>query len=70
MKVQCPHCGKSVVVNGLGRKKGNYNVQNVLDTYHLYGSIRPTARKLNMPPGTVWHILKDNDALKRNNDVL
>ena len=70
MKINCPHCGKSVVVNGLGRKKGNYNVQNVLDTYHLYGSIRPVARKLDIPPGTVWHILKDNGALKGNNDVL
>ena len=70
MKVQCPYCGKSVLVNGLGRKKGNYNVQNVLDTYHLYGSIRAAARKLDIPPGTVWHILKDNGALKGNKDVL
>ena len=70
MKVQCPNCGETIAVHGLGRKSGKYNVQNVLDTYHLYGSIRPAARKLDMPPGTVWHILKDNGALKGNNDVL
>jgi len=51
------------VINGLGRKKGIYSVQNVLDAYRIYASVRAVARKLAMPPGTVWHILKDNGVL-------
>ena len=66
MEINCPHCGKSVVVNGLGRKKGNYSVKIVLDTYRVCGSVRATARKVDMPPGTVWHILNDNGALNKH----
>lgn len=50
----------------LGRIKGICSVQNVLDTYRICGSVRAVARKLAMPPGTVWHILKHDGVLKGN----
>ena len=58
MKVPCSECGAIIVINGLGRKKRNYNFQNVLVAYQNSQSIAATARKLDMPPGTVWNILK------------
>lgn len=63
MIVKCPHCGKPIVIEGLGRKKGNYDVQNVLDAFEAHGTIRAAARALDMPSGTVWHVLKDNGAI-------
>lgn len=64
MKVQCPNCGKSVMVNGLGRKRRELPVQNILDAYRRYPSVRAVARKLDLPPGTVWNCLKNEGVLK------
>ena len=63
MEVECPHCGGKVTVKGGGRPKGDYSVKNVLDAYRLCGSVRAAARKLEMPPGTVWHILKNEGVI-------
>lgn len=35
MIVQCPHCGKSVVVNGLGRKRLNVSLAFVCKALQL-----------------------------------
>ena len=35
MLVQCPHCSKSVVVNGLGRRPLNIAVTKVCDALRL-----------------------------------
>ena len=58
MEVTCPGCGATVVINGLGRKKRDYAFQNVLVAYQNSESVAAAARKLDMPPGTVWNILK------------
>ncbi len=45
MLVQCPHCGKPVVVNGLGRKPLNIPLKNVCESLQTHRSVaqRPMA---------------------------
>lgn len=58
MEVTCPGCGQIISVNGLGRRKGKYPVQNVLNAYEELQKIGPVAERLNLSKGTVWRILK------------
>lgn len=64
MKIICEKCGAEITVNGLGRKRVLASVFIVLDAYKQYGSVRAVARKLNLPPGTVWGYLKREGVLK------
>ena len=60
MIVQCPNCGKPVVVNGLGRKRLNIPLKNVCEVLQIYHSIKITARKLNCSQGYIFNALKAN----------
>lgn len=57
MKVSCPECGKCIEVQGIGRKKGLYPVQNVLDAYQAGSSMYWVAIKFGLTRGTVKRIL-------------
>ena len=60
MIVQCPHCGKPVTVNGLGRKRLNISLKNVCETLQARRSVDTAAQKLNCSQGYIYNILKSN----------
>ena len=51
MKIQCPNCGHSVVVNGLGRKPLNIPLKIVCEALQAHSSIVAAAQELNCQPG-------------------
>ena len=60
MKVQCPHCGKTVAVNGLGRKAFNMPVTKVCDALRLHRSIPAAADSLGCSRAYIYKVLKAN----------
>ena len=60
MLVRCPHCGQSVVVNGLGRKRLNIPLKNVCESLKAHRSAVATANELNCSQGYIFKVLKDN----------
>lgn len=60
MIVQCPHCGKSVVVNGIGRKPFNIPVNNVYDALRLHRSVPAAANELGCSRAYIYKVLKAN----------
>lgn len=58
MIVQCPHCRKQVVVNGLGRKPLNICVKNICDTLQDCKSIALAAEKLGCSRAYIYKVLK------------
>jgi hypothetical protein len=65
MIVQCPYCGQSVAVNGLGRKPLNIPLKNVLESLQTHRDVRAAARELGCSPSYIFGILKKN-GLKLN----
>ena len=60
MIVQCPHCGKPVVVNGLGRKPLNIPLKNVCESLQAHRNVVVAANELNCSQGYIFKVLKDN----------
>ena len=60
MKVQCPNCGESVVVKGIGRKPLNIPLKNVCDAIQLYRSVATAAQELGCSPAHIFGVLKTN----------
>ena len=60
MKIQCPHCGKSVAVNGLGRKRLNIPLKNVCEALQVHHNIEAAAQELNCSQGYIFKVLKVN----------
>lgn len=60
MIVQCPHCGKTMAVNGIGRKPLNIAVNNVYDALRLHRSVIAAANELGCSRGYIYKVLKDN----------
>jgi len=60
MKVQCPHCGKSVVVNGLGRRRLNIPLKNVCESLKAHRNVLAAANELNCSQGYIFGVLKAN----------
>ena len=60
MLVQCPHCGKSVVVNGLGRKSLNIPLINVYDALRVCKSVQGAAYELRCSRAYIYKVLKVN----------
>jgi hypothetical protein len=58
--IPCPHCGKSVVVNGLGRKPLNIPLKNVYEALRAHGSVATAADKLGCSQGYIFKVLKAN----------
>ena len=60
MIVPCPHCGKEVTVNGLGRKPLNIPLKNVCEALQACRSMELAANKLGCSQGYIFRALKDN----------
>ena len=60
VKVTCPHCGKSVVVNGLGRKRLNIPLKNVCESLQAHRTVAVAAQELNCSQGYIFNTLKAN----------
>lgn len=60
MIVQCPHCGKSVAVSGLGRKRLNIPLKNVCDSLKRHSSVAAAAQELNCSEAYIFKVLKAN----------
>ncbi len=58
MLVHCPHCGGTVVVNGLGRKAFNMPVTKVCDALRLHRSVLTAANELGCSRAYVYKVLK------------
>ena len=61
MIVQCPHCGKPVTVNGLGRPRLNISLKIVCDALQAYPNVKIAAQQLNCSQGYIFKVLKDNE---------
>lgn len=71
MIVLCPHCGKPVVVNGLGRKPFNMPVTEVYDALRLHRSVLAAANSLGCSRAYIYKVLKaggmtGKDAINRD----
>jgi hypothetical protein len=60
MIIQCPHCGKSVVVNGLGPKPLNIPLKNVCESLWAHRSVVAAANELNCSEAYIFAALKAN----------
>ena len=60
MIIPCSHCGKSVVVNGLGRKRLNIPLKNVCDALQAHQNIVAAARELCCSQAYIFGVLKAN----------
>ena len=60
MLVRCPHCGKSVMVNGLGRKQLNIPLKNVCESLKAHRSVAAAANELNCSQAYIFGVLKAN----------
>ena len=60
MIVQCPHCGETVAVNGIGRKPLSIAVNNVYDALRLHRSIPAAAESLGCSRGLIYRVLKQH----------
>jgi hypothetical protein len=58
--VECPYCGKPVVVNGFGRRPLSIPVNKVYDALHQHHSVTTAARELGCSRGYIYKILKDS----------
>jgi len=58
MIIQCPHCGKSVVVNGLGRKRLNIPLKNVCEALRTHCNVVAAAQELNCSQAYIFKVLK------------
>ena len=60
MIVKCPHCGKKVTVNGLGRKPLNIPIKNILESLQAHRSVTAAAEELGCSPSYIFGVLKAN----------
>ena len=60
MIVKCPHCGKDVTVNGLGRKPLNISLKNVLESLQAHRGVTAAAQELGCSPSYLFGVLKAN----------
>ena len=60
MIIPCPHCGKPVTVNGLGRKPLNIPLKNVCEALQLFRNVAVVAQELNCSQGYIYNALKAN----------
>ena len=58
MIIQCPHCGNSVTIKGIGRKPLNIAVNNVYDALRLHRSVVLAANELGCSRAYIYKVLK------------
>jgi len=60
MIVECPHCGKPVIVHGLGRKPLNIPLKNVCESLQAHRSVMAAAQELRCSEAYIFGVLKAN----------
>ena len=60
MIVTCPHCGEAVTVNGLGRKRLNIPLKNILESLRAHRNVAAAAIELGCSPAYIFGSLKTN----------
>ena len=60
MIIECPCCGKPVVVNGFGRPRLNIPVKKIYDALQLHQSVTAAARELGCSRGYIYKVLKES----------
>jgi hypothetical protein len=75
MIVQCPHCGKLVVINGLGRKRLNIPLKNVCESLQAHRNVAAAANELNCSQGYIFGALKANglklkDVINKHHNII
>ena len=60
MRVQCPHCGKTVTVNDLGRKRLNIPLKNISDCLQAHRNVVTAANELGCSPAYIFGVIKAN----------
>ena len=60
MIVQCPYCGKPVVVNGFGRRPLNCGVTKVCDALQAHGNVLAASNELGCSRAYIYKVLKAN----------
>jgi hypothetical protein len=58
MKIICPKCGELIEVPGLGRKRLNIAVINIIDSLKATGSTQRTAEQLRCSKSYIFAVLK------------
>jgi len=58
MLVQCPHCGGTVAVNGLGRRPLNISLRIVCEALQIHCNAAAAANELNCSPAYIFGVLK------------
>ena len=66
MKIQCPNCGQSVVVNGLGRKPLNIPLKNVCEALELHCDVGQAAKELGCSVGYIYNACKEHGTAPRD----
>ncbi len=66
MIVRCPHCGKSVIIRGLGRRPLNIPLKNVLESLQAHRSVKAVAQELNCSEVYIFSVLKANGLKLKN----
>jgi len=61
MIFRCPHCGKEVVVNGLGRKPLNIPLKNVRESLRTHRGVMAAAQELSCSPSYIFGVLRQTD---------
>ncbi len=60
MIIQCPNCGKSVPINGLGRKPLAIIVNNVYNALQRRCNVAAAAKELGCSRAYIYGVLKKN----------
>ncbi len=60
MIINCPHCGQTVTVHGLGRKRLNIPLKKVLESLSAHRSVVVAAQELNCREAYIFGVLKAN----------
>lgn len=66
MIIQCPHCGKSISVNRLGRKRLDIPFKNVYEALQLYQDTGQAAEKLSCSVGYIYNVCKEQGTTPRD----
>lgn len=58
MIIRCPHCGKPVAVNRMGRKPLDITVKKVCDALEAHSTVSGAALELGCSRGYIYKTLK------------
>ncbi len=60
MIIPCPHCGRNVLVKGLGRPPRRVPVKNICDALRAHRTVTAAAQELGVSRALVYKVLEAN----------